>query len=69
MWMYLEDTHHRTNRDAIRLILLLLVNTETVIDICALQSSLAMAYDSIVHLPVVDPMGNYSHGYIGVSGK
>ena len=24
---------------------------------------------NIVHLPVVDPMGSYSHGYIGAKGK
>ncbi len=42
---------------------------ETVIEICALQGSQVTAYENIVPLLVVDPYGNYLHGYIGASGK
>jgi hypothetical protein len=47
-------------------ILTLLKRTE--IDICALQSSSKTDFE-IVQLPVVDPQGNYSHGYIVATGK
>ena len=67
--MSLEDPHHksdkgsRTNPDPHR------YTTETVVKNMCSAMIIINEYENIVHLPVVDPLGNYSHGYTGARGK
>ncbi len=57
--------HYQGNK--LNCILTLLKRTE--IDKRALKLSSSTTDFEIVRLPVVDPQGNYSHGYIGAMGK
>jgi hypothetical protein len=60
--------HNRSHKKDTTDCILTLLKT-TVLDICALQLSSSKTDFEVVQLPVVDPQGNYSHGYIGAMGK